>query len=142
MTETGVPLSIPEIGLVHNVLKMIKLSKHASRRRFSEEFKKARVKDYERGEVTVREISRNYHVSVVSVYKWLKKYSYFHRNKILVVEEKESSTYKMDEAQKRIKDLEQILGQKQIKIEYLEELIEIASKEMDIDLKKTLGTQL
>lgn len=120
---------------------MIKFSKHGSRRRFAEEFKKQRIREYEKGEITVSEISKQYKVSVNSVYKWIKKYSYFYEKCIVVVEEKDSNTRKLKEAEKRIKDLEQLLGKKQILVEYLEELIKVAGQHYDSDLKKTLSTK-
>ncbi len=120
---------------------MKEYSKHSSRRRFSEEFKKRRVTEYEKGEVTVTELSRLYNVSRSGVYKWLKKYSYFESQSILIVEEKESNSSKLKEAQSRIIALERALGKKQIKVDYLEELIKVAGERYDSDLKKTLSTK-
>ena len=45
------------------------------RRYFSEGFRRARVKEYEEGRVTVREICRAYGVSDTAVYQWIRKYS-------------------------------------------------------------------
>ncbi len=120
---------------------MVKKTKGGSRRQFSEEFKKGCVRDYERGIVTARELSRSYHVSVSSVYKWINKYSYFESNNLVVVELKHSKSYMEKELKKRIKELEALLGQKQVKIEYLEKIIEVADRDMDIDLKKYIGTK-
>lgn len=120
---------------------MMEYSKHACRRRFSEEFKRLRISEYEKGEVTVTEISRLYNVSRSGVYKWLKKYSYFESQSILIVEEKDSNSNKLKEAQSRIIELERALGKKQIKLDYLEELIKVAGERYDSDLKKTLSTK-
>jgi len=57
------------------------------------------------------------------------------------VEQKESHTHRLKELQERIKQLERIVGQKQINIDYLEKMIEIAKKELGIDIKKNFGFQ-
>ena len=116
-------------------------SKHSCRRRFSEEFKKQRVTEYEKGEISVSELSRLYKVSRSGVYKWLKKYSYFYTQSILIVEEKDSNSNRLKEAENRIIELERALGKKQIKVDYLEELIKIAGDRFEMDLKKTLNTK-
>jgi len=120
---------------------MIKYSKHGSRRRFSEEFRTQRVREYERGEITISEICRLYKVSSTSVYKWLKKYSYFYQNNLVVVEEQDSMTKKLKAAEERIAELERTLGQKQIKVDYLETLVNVAGEYFGTDLKKTLSTK-
>lgn len=121
---------------------MIKISKHGSRRRFSEEFKSQRVREYEKGMFTVKEISRKYKVSVNAVYKWLRKYSYFYQNNLIIVEENQSNSKKLEDAENRIKELERKLGVKQISIDYLEALIKVAGEEYEVDLKKSLNTKV
>lgn len=53
---------------------------------------------------------------------------------------KDSSTQKLKELQIRVKELEAIVGRKQISIEYLEKMIDIAKDEYDIDIKKNFDT--
>lgn len=53
---------------------------------------------------------------------------------------KESSDKKVKDLEKKIKELEQIIGRKQIKIDYYEKMIEIASKDFDIEIKKNSDT--
>jgi hypothetical protein len=60
----------------------------------------------------------------------------------MVVEYEESSTNKLKQMELRLKELERIVGQKQIKIDYLEKMIELAKDHYDIDLKKNFGTPL
>lgn len=43
---------------------------------------------------------------------------------------------KLKELQSRIAELERALGQKQMNIDYLEMMIELAKKEYDIDIEK------
>jgi len=45
------------------------------------------------------------------------------------------------QAQQKVKELEQVVGQKQIEIDFLNKLIEIAGEEMQIDLKKKFFTK-
>jgi len=47
---------------------------------------------------------------------------------------------KLADYAKRIKELEALVGRKQIKLEYLEKLIEIAEDSLGVDIKKNLNT--
>ena len=49
---------------------------------------------------------------------------------------KDSNTAKLKELTSKIKQLEQMVGQKQMAIEYLEKMIELAKTELNIDIKK------
>ncbi|HAE86575.1 TPA: transposase [Candidatus Marinimicrobia bacterium] len=109
-------------------------------RTFTEEFKKARVKEYETGEFTVNEISSLYSIQRTVIYRWIHKYSVYNKKKIRVVEMEESSTKKISELTTRIGELERMLGQKQIKIDLLEKMIELAREELGIDVKKNFST--
>jgi transposase-like protein len=106
------------------------------RRIFSESFKRARVKEYESGELTVLEISRLYGICPQTIYIWIYKYSVYNRKSLKIVEEKDSGTHRIKQLQEKIKELEQIIGKKQIHIDYLEKMIEIAKGELGVDIKK------
>lgn len=110
------------------------------RRVYSEEFKKARVREYEKGDYTVNELSRLYTVSFQSLYRWIYQYSHYNKKGIIVVEMEESSEKKVKELEKRIRELERAVGQKQLNIDYLEKMIELAKEEFGIDVKKNSGT--
>jgi hypothetical protein len=56
------------------------------------------------------------------------------------VEAKDSSAVKLKEMEERIKELERSIGQKQIKIDFLEKMIDIAKTDLNIDIKKNYGT--
>ena len=45
-----------------------------------------------------------------------------------------------EELEQKVKELELAVGQKQIKIDYLEKMIDIAKEELDIDIKKNFST--
>jgi transposase len=111
-----------------------------SRRVFNEEFKKARIKEYESGKFTVKEIGRLFRIQTAVIYRWIYKYSTYNKKSVKVVEMNESSTKKLKDFELRIKELEQIVGQKQLKIDYLEKMIELAKEEFNIDIKKNSDT--
>jgi transposase-like protein len=110
------------------------------RRVFSEEFKKARIKDYESGKFTVKDLGRLFGIQEPVIYRWIYKYSTYNKKSVMVVEMNESSTKKLKDYELRIKELEQIVGQKQLKIDFLEKMIELAKEEFDIDIKKNSDT--
>jgi hypothetical protein len=59
---------------------------------------------------------------------------------VKVVEMEESGTKKLKDHELRIKEMERIIGQKQLQIDYLEKMIELANNEFDIDIKKNSDT--
>ncbi len=109
-------------------------------RTFGEKFKKDIVKRIENNEYTVRNISELYGVSTTAVYKWVYKYSILYQKGYKQIVEPMSTTRKVKELQNRIKELEQAVGQKQMKVDFLEKLIEIADDELGIDIKKKAGS--
>lgn len=109
-------------------------------RNFSIEFKKKIIEQLDSKLTTIAEIVRNYNVSSASVCKWRQKYSHHYNKPTTVVVQMESEALKNDALNKRNAELERIIGQKQLKIDFLEKLIEIASEELKIDLKKNFDT--
>ena len=120
---------------------MLKNGKRINRRRkFSEDFKLKIVKDYESGEFSVVEMTKIYDISYQTIYNWIYKYSKYNKQSIQVVEMKDSQAHKMKQMEARIKELEQAVGQKQMNIDYLEKMIELAKENYDIDIKKNSNT--
>jgi transposase-like protein len=109
-------------------------------RNYSEAFKREIVSLYESGKFSVLQIERLYKISNVSIYQWIYKFSTFNEKGYRVVEHKISSMSKLKELELRIKHLEQTIGQKQIKIDYLEKMIDIAKLELNVDIKKNFNT--
>lgn len=105
-------------------------------RYFSLDFKKKRVEEIEKNLVTVSDICKTHKVSRTSVYKWLYKYSDMAKKQVKQVVEAKSDTKKIQLLQEKIKELERIVGQKQILIEFQEKMIEIAESTYKIDIKK------
>lgn len=106
------------------------------RRIFSDKLKKKIVQDIEKGKVNVAGAGREYQVSSNSIYHWLKKYSaHLHPSTTLVMQ-MDSEQYRSKELEKKVAELEAALGRKQMEIDYLNKLIEIAGQDLEIDLKK------
>jgi hypothetical protein len=74
------------------------------------------------------------------IYNWIHKFSTFNEKGYRVVEMKDSSSKKMQELEAKNKELEAALGRKQIQLDYLEKMIELAKSELDIDIKKNYST--
>ena len=105
-------------------------------RKYSEEFKKSIVAQFEKGEFSVLQLQKLYGIANISIYSWIYKYSNFNEKDCRIVEMKDSNTAKLKELTSKIKQLEQMVGQKQMAIEYLEKMIELAKTELNIDIKK------
>lgn len=111
-------------------------------RTFSEAFKKEQVKLIQQGKATVNQVSKAYEVSSTAVYKWIRKYSTNLPPNVRQVVELESEAAKTLQLLKKNQDLERIVGQKQLQIDYLERLIKTASSDLGIDLKKVMAGKL
>jgi transposase-like protein len=105
-------------------------------RYFSEEFKKGKVRELERNLSSITDICRTYSVSRTSVYKWIYKYSVMAKKQVKQVVEAKSDTKKIKALEERIKELERIVGQKQLLLEFKDKMIEIAEATYNVDIKK------
>lgn len=110
------------------------------KRRYSEEFKRSLVKDFESGRYSVIELCRVHGLANQSIYDWIYKYSTFNEKGYRVVEMKDSTKEKVSQLEARIKELESAVGRKQMEIDYLEKMIELAGEELNIDIKKNYDT--
>jgi len=120
---------------------MLKNGKKVRRyRRFSEDLKIKIVSFYEKGEYSVPELEKIYDISNALIYRWIYKYSALNKKGIQVVEMKDSQQNKIKELENKVKELERAVGQKQINIDYLSKMIDLATEEYDIDIKKNSNT--
>ena len=110
------------------------------RRNFSEGFKRQKVREIISRRVTITEVSKAYEVSQTAIYKWIDLYSGKQKPERTIVESK-SDTTKILALQKRIAELERVLGQKQIQLEFKDKMIEIAEEVYKVDIKKKFGTK-
>lgn len=120
---------------------MLKNGKRIRRRRvFTEDFKLKIVKSYESGEYSVPELEKIYDINNMSIYKWIYRYSNYNEKNVKVVEMKDSQYKKIKDLEERNKELERALGQKQMSLDYLEKLVELAKERYNIDIKKNSNT--
>lgn len=120
---------------------MLKDGRRIRRRRvFSEDFKLKIVREYESGQYLVSELGIIYDIASQNIYEWIYKYSNYNKKSIQVVEMKDSQADKLKRMEARIKELERAVGQKQMNIDYLEKMIELAKEHYDIDIKKNSNT--
>jgi transposase-like protein len=110
------------------------------KRIYSEEFKRKIVKDFESGQLSVPQLEKLHNIGNPLIYRWIYKFSTFNEKGSRIIEMKESSSGKMKSLEQRVKELERMIGQKQIKIDYLEKMIDIAKDELNIDIKKNSNT--
>lgn len=109
------------------------------RRHFSPTLRKEIVGLIESGKLSVSAATREYNVSSTSIYRWIHKYSTYNKKGVTLVVDKESHSKKIEKLQQRIAELEQAVGHKQMKIDFFDKFIDLASEEVGEDLKKKYG---
>ena len=110
-------------------------------RYFSDGFKKQKVRDLEQNLCQIRDICKEYEVTRAAVYKWIYKFSAMRKKGVRQVVESESDTKKLLALRERLKELERIIGQKQLLIDFQEKVIEMAENEYHVDIKKKFGAK-
>ena len=118
------------------------MEQNKTRRTFSDVFKQEKVKMLEERQVTVKQLSRIYEVSETAIYKWIRKYSIKLCPREKLVVEKESEGAKTLALMKQVAELERIVGQKQLQVDYLKKLIELIDQEIGGDMKKKFESEL
>ncbi len=119
-----------------------KLTTEERRKRiFSEEFKIKKVREIEQKITTVSQISREYEVLRGNVNKWVQKYSSSYKKGVRLIVEMESDTQKLIALQSKMAELERIVGQKQLLIDFQMKMISLAEQEYGIDIKKKLENE-
>jgi transposase len=106
------------------------------KRRFSDEFKKQKVKELELKQTTVLEVSRAYQVSTKNVYGWLDKFGKSYKKDVRLIVEMESDTKMLLELKAKIAELERVIGQKQLTIDFQAKMIDLAEEVYGVDIKK------
>lgn len=111
------------------------------RRNFSDSFKIKKVREIETGKTKVSELCRQYEVSSTNVYRWLNKFGTMKDKKERLIVEIDSDTKQLIELKKKVAELEQIIGQKQILIDFKDKMIDLAEEAYGVDIKKKYSTQ-
>jgi transposase len=109
-------------------------------RKFSESFKRQKVKEIQMQKSTVFEIHKQYSVSQTAVYKWIRKYGVNQEPSVKMVIETESDTRELLKLKKINAELEQLIGQKQILIEFQQKMIDLAEETYGVDIKKKFSS--
>lgn len=105
-------------------------------RRFSDNFRKDKVRDLELGRVSIRELREQYQVSDMSVRRWILKFGTMKSKKERLIVESQSDTVQLLELKKKVAELERVVGQKQLLIDFQQRMIELAEEEYRVDIKK------
>ena len=111
------------------------------RREFSEQIRRKAVSEFRSGKYTAKELADLYHCSSQTIYRWIYKYSPGDSPQINVVEMSESTDHKVKDLHDRIAQLERALGQKQIKVDFLEKMIDLAEDKYNLGLKKSSSSK-
>ena len=125
---------------------------HTPPSRWSIEEKKQAVKLYLSGTLTKTEVKLKFKVSYGGLDKWINKFGpgILEQNDLSCsasditpsrMSKDKRNPESAEELEKRIKELEQELRKKNLKIELLDTMIEIAEKELHIPIRKKSGPQ-
>lgn len=122
--------------------EQFKLTTSERRHRFfSTEFKKKKVRDIEMGICRVTDICQQYEVSANSVYRWINTFGTMKQKQERLIVESQSDTIRLLELKKKVAELEQIIGQKQLIIDFQTKMIELAEQQYNIEIKKNYSGQ-
>jgi transposase len=105
-------------------------------RNFSEDFKRKMVNELDRNLVTISELCREHQISRTSIGRWVYLYSTMRKKGLKQVVEAKSDSRKLLQLREQIKELQRIVGEKQILIDFKDKMIEIAEEEYGVDIKK------
>jgi transposase-like protein len=109
-------------------------------RHFSQNFKIIKVREIESGATTVSQIKTQYQVSWATIYRWIHKFGSMSKKQERLIVETQSDTQELLALKKRVAELERIVGQKQILIDFKDKMIEIAEEQYGVDIKKKFST--
>ena len=116
--------------------------KERQNRYFSVDFKRKKVSELDRNLTTIAELCREHQVSAPAVYKWIYAYSTMRKKGLRQVIEAKSDGQKLRALREEMKELQRIIGEKQIKLDFQERLISLAEREYKVDIKKKLSGKI
>ena len=94
----------------------------------------------ERRITTVSEISKQYEVSSTSVYRWLTLYGKDYMKATKVIVEAQSDTRKILNLKAKVAEPEMLVGQRQVQLEFIDKMIDLAEETYGVDIKKKIMT--
>jgi transposase len=110
------------------------------KRTFSETFKRNKVREIESGLSRVSEVSKQYGVSDTAIYCWIRKFGVEKDSKDRLIIETMSDTKALQQMKARLAELERLVGQKQIEVEFYKKMIDLAQDHYGIEIKKNFST--
>ena len=117
--------------------KNFKMTTHERlNRRFSDNFKLEKVREIERRVSRISDICKQYEVTSTNVHRWIHKFGSMKNKSERIIVESQSDAKQLIELKKKIADLERIVGQKQILLDFKEKMIELAEETYKVDIKK------
>jgi transposase len=115
----------------------VKFQKNDKKNRiFSEDFKREKVQRIIQKTLTIKQCCELYDVATTTVYTWLYKYSTEYGKGTKMVVQLESEATRTLALQGRVAELERVVGQKQIELDYLHRMLALLSEELGYDVKK------
>lgn len=110
------------------------------KRSFSTSFKIQKVREIEQGKSTVSEISKEYQVTRTNVYRWINKFGSMKNKTERVIVETDSDTKKLLQYKQKVAELEKIIGQKQVLLDFKDKMIDLAEETYGVDIKKKFSS--
>lgn len=110
------------------------------KRTFSETFKRNKVREIESGLSRVSEVSKQYGVSDTAIYCWIRKFGVEKDSKERLIIETMSDTKALQQMKTRLAELERLVGQKQIEVEFYKKMIDLAQDHYGIEIKKNFSS--
>lgn len=105
------------------------------RKSYSEELKRNIVSEIESGRINKKDAAEMAHTTMTMVEKWLETYGRFKPKRDIV-------EVVMKSEKDKIAELEKALAETHLKLRISEKIVEIASRQYKVDLKKSFGTAL
>lgn len=115
-----------------------KNQKIKSSKRYSEEWKRDKVRLIESGKIRPIDLVNTYGVSSVSVWNWRKKYGTQPSSEKIVIET-ESDYLKCLSLEKEVKSQQILIGKMHIQLEYFKAVIKQINKHFNTDAEKKFG---
>ena len=109
-------------------------------KRYSDCFKRARVREFEDGEYSVSQISRLYHVSCQTIYNWIAKYSSMSNKNAVIVEVPNSQSAKLKALEKRLAEQEALIGRMTVQLDLKQRMLDIYEQDAPAFKKKAAST--
>jgi len=121
---------------------MVKMQRHGRNiYRYSTAFKKRVVKSVESGEYKISQAKRMFGCSFNSIYRWIRKYGKNYKiGKVIKVQDKDERD-RIKELEEEVNLLREERDMSKLKNLALENLIKIANKEFNTDIKKNFGSK-